>query len=95
MIILQILIILLIFPIISYIVYRWVNQKNYPKWLDYQPFNCGICCTFWSLLTAYISIGFAFGLYITLIGGCILAVLNAIAMKINQKNKTVLLEDIE
>ena len=87
--ILQIILIFTIFILDRYLVDKWVNQKNYPKWLDYAPLNCNVCCTFWSLLAIYLVIGLVFQWWWTMIGGMILTVLNAIAMKIDQKNKTI------
>ena len=93
--ILQIILIFTIFILDRFMVDKWVNQKNYPKWLDYKPFNCELCATFWSLLTIYLTVGLVFGLWWTMIGGFILAVLNAIAMHIDQKNKTIKIEDYD
>ena len=93
--ILQIILIFTIFIIDRYVVDKWVNQKNYPKWLDYSPFNCQMCCTFWSLLAIYLTVGLVFQWWWTMIGGMILAILNAIAMKIDQKNKTIKVEDYD
>lgn len=93
--ILQIILIFTIFILDRYLVDKWVNQKNYPKWLDYLPFNCSVCCTFWSLLVIYLTVGLVFQLWWTMIGGMILAVLNAIAMWVNQKNRTVSITDFE
>lgn len=93
--ILQIILIFTIFILDRYLVDKWVNQENYPKWLDYLPFNCEVCCTFWSLLVIYLTVGLVFNLWWTMIGGMILAVLNAIAMKVNQKNRTVSITDFE
>lgn len=93
--ILQIILIFTIFILDRYLVDKWVNQEHYPKWLDYQPFNCSVCCTFWSLLAIYLTVGLVFNLWWTMIGGMILAVLNAIAMKIDQKNKTIKIEDYD
>lgn len=87
--ILQVILILAVFLPTKYLVYKWTNQENYPTWLDYKPFNCELCCTFWTLLSLYLAIGFLFSLYITLIGGIVLTILNAIAMYINQKQKTI------
>lgn len=87
--ILQIILIIAVFIPVRYLVYRWTNQENYPQWLDYKPFNCELCCTFWTLLTIYLAIGLTFGINITLIGGITLTILNAIAMYINQRRKTI------
>lgn len=93
--ILQIILIFTIFILDRYLVDKWVNQENYPKWLDYLPFNCSVCATFWSLLVIYLTVGLVFNLWWTMIGGMILTALNAIAMKVNQKNRTVSITDFE
>ena len=93
--ILQIILIFTIFILDRYVVDKWVNQENYPKWLNYQPFNCSVCCTFWSLLAIYLTVGLVFQWWWTMIGGMILTVLNAIAMWVNQKNRTVSITDFE
>lgn len=87
--ILQIILIFTIFILDRFVVDKWVNQENYPKWLDYQPFNCEVCATFWSLLVIYLTVGLVFNLWWTMIGGMILTALNAIAMWVNQNNKTI------
>lgn len=87
--IIQVILILLIFIITRYLTYKITEEWGLPKWLQYKPFICEVCLAFWSLLGIYISIGLIFGLWITLIGGIILAILNAIAMKVHQKNNTV------
>ena len=93
--ILQIILIFTIFILDRFVVDKWVNQKNYPKWLDYAPLNCNVCCTFWSLMIIYLVIGLIFNWLWTMIGGMILAILNAIAMWVNQKNRTVSITDFE
>ena len=69
--------------------------KGLPKWLNYKPFSCWLCCTFWSLLVIYVTLGFALNSYIIGVGGSILAILNAIAMKIDQKDKTINIEEYD
>ena len=93
--ILQIILIFTIFILDRYVVDKWVNQENYPAWLNYLPFNCSVCCTFWSLMVIYLVIGLVFNWWWTMIGGMILTVLNAIAMWVNQKNRTVSITDFE
>lgn len=93
--ILEIILIFTIFILDRFVVDKWVNQENYPKWLDYLPFNCQMCCTFWSLLAIYLTVGLVFNWWWTMIGGMILTVLNAIAMWVNQKNRTVSITDFE
>lgn len=91
----QVVLILALFIPIRWFTWKITEVWGLPEWLDYKPFNCKLCLTFWSLLAAYLSIGLIFQAYITLIGGIVLAILNAIAMWIDQRNKTVTLEDYD
>lgn len=88
-IVLQILLILVIFLPIKYIAYYITEVKGLPQWLDYKPFNCKLCLTFWLLIASYLTIWLAFACLYTAIGGITLAILNALAMWIDQRNKTV------
>ena len=87
--ILQVILILAMFIIIRWFAWKVTEVWGLPEWLQYKPWNCKICLTFWSLLATYLSIGLIFNLYITLIGGIALAIMNALAMWIDQRNKTV------
>jgi hypothetical protein len=31
-----------------------VNPLPFPKWMDFKPFNCIVCLTFWSVLLAFL-----------------------------------------
>ena len=87
--ILQVILILAMFILIRWFAWKVTEVWGLPEWLQYKPCNCKICLTFWSLLATYLSIGLIFNLYITLIGGIALAIMNALAMWIDQKNKTI------
>ena len=87
--ILQVILIFAMFILIRWFAWKVTEIWGLPEWLQYKPWNCKICLTFWSLLATYLSIGLIFNLYITLIGGIALAIMNALAMWIDQKNKTV------
>lgn len=63
-----------------------------PSFLQYRPFSCRICQNFWLNVFAYVGIYIIYQWKITLILGLILTVLNTIAQKVDQKQKTV--EDI-
>lgn len=93
-IIIQLFVIIFVFIGVVWLTYRITEVWGLPKFLQYKPFNCWTCLTFWTLTFIYGSI-WLMGYSITGIGGLILAVLNAIAMKVNQKNKTVKIEDLE
>ena len=87
--ILQVILIFALFIPIRYLAWKVTEECGLPEWLQYKPWNCKLCLTFWSLFATYLSIGLIFNLYITLIGGIALAIMNALAMWIDQKNKTV------
>ena len=86
---LQVILIFALFIPIRYLAWKVTEEWGLPEWLQYKPWNCKLCFTFWSLLATYLSIGLIFNLYITLIGGIAFAIMNALAMWIDQKNKTI------
>ena len=94
-IVLQILLILVVFTYVKYAAYWITEVKGLPDWLNYKPWNCTLCLTFWMLIATYVTIWLAFACLYTGVGGIILAILNAIAMLIDQKKKTIKAEDIE
>ena len=87
--ILQVILILAMFIIIRLFAWKVTEVWGLPEWLQYKPWNCKICFTFWSLLFSYLTVGLILNLPITLYGGIALAILNALAMWIDQKNKTI------
>lgn len=87
--VLQVILILAIFLPVKWLTYQITDVWGLPAWLSYKPFSCYLCLTFWSLLAVYLTVGLIFQAYITMIGGIILTVLNAIAMWYDQKNKTI------
>lgn len=94
-ILLQFIGIFIIFFATSYATWYVTERQLVPEFLDYKPFQCRTCLTFWSLVAIYVGMGITFQLWIALIGGIVLAILNAIAMYIDQKNKTIKLDDYE
>lgn len=85
----QFLIVGIIFFITGYFSWWFTEKGNVPEFLEYKPFECRLCLTFWLLVAAYVALGISFELWVVLIAGIALAILNAIAMYINQKNKTI------
>lgn len=86
---LQFILILAVFIPVRYIAYYITEVKGLPVWLDYKPFNCKLCLTFWSLIGVYTAIWLSFSCLYTGIGGIILAIMNAAAMWIDQRNRTI------
>lgn len=87
--ILQVILILAIFLPVRWVCWKITEEWGVPEMIDYRPWNCKLCLTFWSLLATYLAVGLIFQIYITLIGGIVLTVLNAVAMYVDQKNKTI------
>lgn len=84
----QLLAMLVIFLATKYFTFQLAEVWGLPKWLDYKPWNCALCSCFWSLVAIYTTL-LILGYTWLGISGLILAVLNAIAMYINQKRKTI------
>lgn len=83
----------LIFILVNYFSWWFTEKDNVPEFLKYKPFECRLCLTFWLLVGIYIALGISFKLWVVLIVGIILAIMNAIAMWIDQRQKTVKIFD--
>lgn len=88
-ILLQIVLVLALFLPVKYLTWNITEKWGVPEWIDYKPFSCYLCLTFWSLLAVYLTVGYAFQMWLTMVVGVLLAILNAIAMWIEQRNKTI------
>lgn len=88
-ILIQFIAVFIIFLVVSYFTWWFTEKDNVPEFLEYKPFQCRLCLTFWLLVGIYIAIGISFKLWVVLITGVILAIMNAIAMWVNQKEKTI------
>lgn len=93
-ILIQFILVLVIFLSISYGAWFITEKNKVPEFLDYRPFSCHICLTTWSLAAVYIALGISFKWWVLLITGIIVTILNAIALKINEKEKTVSIDEI-
>ena len=94
-ILIQFILIMAIFFPVNYAAYWITEVRGLPDWLQYKPWICRLCLTFWSLIFIYISLGLSLSCLYLGIGGVILASMNALAMWIDQKQKTVTLEDYD
>lgn len=85
---------LVIFIIARFYAYYQTEVWGLPKPLDYRPFSCQTCLSFWLLLS--ISIIF-YLLHLPLLASTLLLlnVLNTIAMKVDQQHRTITLEDLD
>lgn len=93
----QFLLVGIIFSIVGYFTWWFTEDKDIghiPEFLDYKPFQCRMCLTFWLLVAIYVAFGISFKLWVFLIFGVILAILNAIAMYVHQKQNTININDL-
>lgn len=74
---------------IVYGAYYATEVKRLPQWLQYPPFDCRKCLTFWSCFTTGLVIGLSFSLWVAMITVLVMATLTAISMHIDQRNKTI------
>ena len=80
---------MLIFFIVNYGAYYVTEVKGLPTWLQYKPWICRLCLTFWTLIFTYTAIWLSFACLYLGIGGILLASMNALAMYIHQRNNTI------
>lgn len=90
--ILQLILVIALFIPIKWICYKITEEWGLPMFLNYMPYSCRKCLSFWSLMAIYISIGLVFHLYITMAVGAILTVLDVIAVIVDQKKKTIIVK---
>ncbi len=81
--------IFVIFFAVNYAAYCITEVHGLPQWLQYKPWECRLCLTFWTLIAIYLAIWVSFECLIIGIGGITLASMNALAMYIDQRNKTI------
>lgn len=89
MIFIQFVLMMMAFFVVKYCAYVATEEIGMPRWLDFKPFNCNKCLSTWTLAGVYTVLGLSFDWYYLMIGGIILAILNGIAMEIDQRNKTI------
>lgn len=92
--ILQLLLVLALFFPMKWLCYEITEKWGLPIWLDYMPWVCRKCLSFWSLMALFIVCGLVFHLWITMAVGAILTALDTIAVIVDQRNKTIKIEDI-
>lgn len=85
----DIITVFVIFFVVNYSAYYMTEVKTMPQWLQYKPWICRLCLTFWSLITIYCTIWASFNCLTIGTVGITLAIMNALAMWIDQKSKTI------
>ena len=85
--------IFLTYLLVVYTAYYATEVKRLPSWLQFPPFHCRKCLTFWSMMAVSLCIGLSFDLPVYMATGILLAILTAISMQIEQKNNTISIND--
>ena len=91
--ILQVLLVLVLFFPTKWLCWKITEVWGLPQWLQYAPWQCKKCLTFWSLMALFITCGLLFHLWITMAVGAILTVLDTIAVIVDQKKKTIKIDE--
>lgn len=74
----------------------WVTEEGHvPPYLNYPPWNCFKCFSWWCLIAVFVSIGIFLQAYITSGVGITLAILDTIAYVIHQRKNTLTIEDYD
>ena len=87
--IIEVLLVLVIFFPVKYLCFQITDKWGLPEWLRYKPWECYKCLSFWLLMALFLSCGLLFNLYITMAVGTLMTVLDAVAMTIDQRQKTI------
>lgn len=77
----------ILFILIKFLAYFIIEKKELvPEFLNYKPFNCVQCCSFWTNLI--VSIASTYFITPWLFPWIVITVLDAIAYLIDKKNNT-------
>ena len=88
---LEIVLVLVIFFPTKFLAWKVTDEWGLPMWLQYKPWECFKCLSFWTLTAFYLTCGLILHLWITMVVGLVLTVLDTIAFIINQKQKTIII----
>lgn len=91
--ILQLILTIFIFFTIKYLIFK-ITEKGLPAFINYQPYSCYKCCSFWVLLFIYINSIITLQLWYMGIIGIIITILDAVALHIDEMN-TVSVNEID
>lgn len=77
----------ILFFLVKFMAYYVIEKKELvPDWINYKPFNCVQCCSFWTNLI--LSIAVTYFIQPWFFVWIIVTVLDAIAYWIDRKNNT-------
>lgn len=86
---LELLLVLVLFLPTKWICWKITEVWGLPTFLDYMPYSCRKCLSFWSLTALFLVCGLLLHLWITMAVGCVLTVLDTIAVIVDQRKKTM------
>lgn len=89
--IILLIVIIFTFLLIKWGVYKLIEGRHLPVWLNYKPYICEMCLGFWALNGIYLTLAIIFN-YIFFVGN-IITILDVIARYIDIKNNTIKSED--
>lgn len=86
----EIFLTIIIFFGIKFIIFQLTDRIGIPAFLNYKPWICYKCFSFWSLLFLYINIFIIskYDMWYILIAGIILTILDAVALTVDENNTT-------
>ncbi len=90
----ELILVLAVFIITKYMTYKTTEEWGLPRFLDYRPYSCQRCLTFWTLTSIYLTCGLILHLWITMAVGLVLTILDTIAFSIHIKENTVSVNDM-
>lgn len=85
-IILQALAVVILFIGIKALLHCLIDNHKLPNWLNYKPFNCMKCASFWSMVFTYVILGLSLKAWWLLGIGLLLTALDTAATIIDEKN---------
>ena len=90
----QIIASIIVWQLVLFAAWYITEKKQLPEYLQFKPFNCRKCCTFWSNIIIFLAIGLTFNLWWFMGLGIVLGILTTIALYVDQKQKTVKVDDV-
>ena len=86
MIIISAILAIVTLALIKYAAYR-ITMKEYPVFLNYMPYTCEKCLTWWTALVAFLTLSFQFQAWVYMVIGIVLSSLDAYAKHKDEKEQ--------
>lgn len=85
--ILELILTIIIFFITKYVIFI-ITEKGLPNFINYKPYCCYKCFSFWTLIFIYVNSIICLNTWYLSIIGIIITILDAIALHIDENNTT-------